>query len=1056
MRGRKLLIPILGLLIIPGAAVATTYAATSNQTRDVKLQDSWSDVDVKSQYNFHDEIAISDCTYTKDGNSYTSSHLLTFPNGKKTDATSVLLDQVGNYSLIYTSIVDGKVYTNVKRFNVKYGAFYFDTTKSSAEYVSEGPEALVYDALQENPVIQTAKGAPGLMVNLAKDDAFHVTKHFDFKNLTMNDILVKGYIVPSNQGAADFTTLTLKFTDSKDPSIFLRCSYFAYQINSQGGWSFAGAGGNDQQICGWLESQKSVYKGEGTGASMQTSFAAYRYDTLATPNTAKYLKYDQNPFQMSYNSSEMIVYGESNRLICDLDNSLYFDKFWSGFPSGKADLTITADGYSGSSGTIVLTNLLGNDLSNLNFEDTTGPEIVLESEYEDLPNGLVGKAYSIPKATSFDDYSRECNVKTEVVYNFAGANPVNISVEDGTFTPKKMGPYAIRYVSTDESNNQSVLTKVVNVYDELPEIAFDLPNSRVSNAEVGDTLVIDSPINLTGGSGNKTYVVNASLGDKIIPINGNTFIPDDIGEWTITYSAIDYLGQVKSISYKINVKMSREYALKGNLELLNYYISGSNYLLPEVELFHKNGDAVEVVIADIVVKDVNGTNTVKSGTTFIPKVENNGDSIVFSISPNGSNLFSQTVKGIAPFEDYTQGSSTRSVLNITNYFEFDNCSANLDSLTDEGMKVDITGSNGGFKFVKPLNKEKLSFVISQISSRNINAEIDIKLVDSYDSSKTVTIKAVTEDMQLVYRYGESSFVAENSFMNPAASKINLQFDNKKIAIGSFSNVVNTFDNGQPFNGFNNDVYVEITFKSFNANDYLFIQSINNHEVNKNKSDKFAPEIVVTESFELEHEINEIFKIPAAYAKDVLSPNVDFSVTMTSSSGEFLTSTDGVVLNNAPFDSDTFVKLSNYGDYKITYTYSESTDFLKSPNIENYTLTITVNDKKAPVLTITSDYQSEVKVGEYIVVPDYIISDNVTPVEEIVRVVTVTDPDGKRYYLDATCDADRNIDPLTGKPVAVVNAFKTAQAGKHIVKITIYDKAGNSAAFSYVVEAKEAK
>lgn len=1060
MRGKKLLIPSLALLVVAGGVVATAAVATiAGQGGSVnQTSSSWSPIDIDDQYHFHDTIAISNRTFSKDGIDNVSSHLLTFPNGTKTDESIVLLNQVGNYSLTYTAVVNGKVYSKVERFNVKYGACYFDTTKSSAEYVKEGPEALVYNALtQDESQAEHKKGAAGLKVNLAKDDAFHVTKHFDFRKLTKSDLLVKGYIVPSNQGASDFTTLTFKFTDSQDPSIFLRCSYFAYQVASQGGWSFAGAGGNGQQICGWLKSQNAVYRGEGTGASMMTCFSGYRYNTL-NGNESNYIEFDKYPFQVSFDSESMTVYGQGNTEICDLDSSVFFDKFWSGFPSGFADLTITADGYTGSGGTIVLTDLFGNDLENFEFEDTNGPEIVLESEYKELPNGIVNKKYSIPKATAFDDYSKECKVRTEVIYNFAGANPVNISMEDDTFTPKKVGPYAIKYISCDESNNETILTKVVNVYDQLPEIDFDLPGSLVSSCEVGDVVLIENPANISGGSGNKSFEIKAIHGDKVVNINEGTFIPDDMGKWTISYIVKDYLNQEKEKSYDIDVAMSKEYALKGNLKLLDYYVSGSAYQLPEVELFHKVGDKVEVVIADVTVNDASGSRVVKTGTSFTPKVEKNGDTISLKIIAGGLTLFEQNVKGIMAFETTTTTSgATRTRLNLKNYFESSGCDfSGEEALTDNGLKITTTAENGSFKFVKPLNKNDADISLVKISSKNMNAELDIKLIDSYDPTKTVTIKAVTEDMVLKFKYGDAFFIAENSFMNPDLNSVHLKFNNVNIALGSFSNIVKTYDNGIAFDGFNNDVYVEVSFKSFNVNDYLVVESINNHRLNTNASDKTAPQIYLTESYMLEHESNEVFRIPTAYAKDVLSPNVEFTFSVTNSKGEFISDINGVKLENVPYNDNTYIKLTDFGDYRITYNAKEAVDFLKNGNKEAYTIVISVIDKKPPVINITSGYNVEVKVGEYIVIPNFTATDNVTLAENIVKVVTVTDPDGKTHYLETSSDSERDIDPVTGKPVPIVNGFKVAQAGKHIVRISVFDETGNSAMFTYEVIAKEAK
>ena len=500
MRGSKLIIP--SLLVALGATSVGVSISTIYRTVAAN-ESSWSSVSYNANYSFNDTLEVQDRIFANNGESITASHVVVFPNGVTTEKTTILLDQVGNYSVKYTAVSDGKLYSKVEKFNVRYGAYYFNTTKSSAHYG------------------RTERAdSDGLVIDLAKDDTFHLTKHIEFNNLTKSDLLVKGYISPSVQGSADFTALTFKFTDSVDPNIYLRCSYFAYEINSQGGWSFAGACGNDQQICGWLASKQQVYRGEGTGASMMTSFSGIRRDTLSVPNTYIELKDDAYPFQVSLDMKDMIVYGYNGATICDLDSSQFFEKPWSGFPSGKADLTVSADGYAGASGTVVLTNILGYEsLNNITFNDTTGPNITLESEYDELPSALVNRPYSIPNATAFDDYSRDCKVKTDVVYNYAGKNPTNITVLNGEFTPDKAGPYAIRYSSTDASNNTSYLLKVVNAYENLDPLLFDLPNGRLTNSEVGDLIYFDAPVNIRGGSGNviaNTTVISTTNNGAIV------------------------------------------------------------------------------------------------------------------------------------------------------------------------------------------------------------------------------------------------------------------------------------------------------------------------------------------------------------------------------------------------------------------------------------------------------------------------------------------------------------------------------------------------------------
>ena len=61
-------------------------------------------------------------------------------------------------------------------------------------------------------------------------------------------------------------------------------------------------------------------------------------------------------------------------------------------------------------------------------------------------------------------------------------------------------------------------------------------------------------------------------------------------------------------------------------------------------------------------------------------------------------------------------------------------------------------SSGSFKYVKPLNKNKVDVSLVKISSKNMTASMNLKVVDSYDPTKTVSIKATSRDMQLIFEY----------------------------------------------------------------------------------------------------------------------------------------------------------------------------------------------------------------------------------------------------------------------------------------------------------------
>ena len=1005
---------------------------------------SWSEVSYKDRYSYGEFLEIQERTFSKDGQAIACSSLVSFPSGKQTKETTIQLKEVGQYIISYTANINGKIFCKQEKFNVRYGVYYFGNERSSMSYGD-----VTYNMTDpRDPSKNTYKTENGLVVNIAKDDVLHFTKHIDVSNLTKTKNIIKGYIAPTNFGATDFSTLTFKLTDAKDKNVYVTYSIYAYEISSQGGWSFSGAAPYGQETAGYLVSQSTIKKGKGTGMSTATCFSGIRRNSLSNPIMYQNADLYKWGFSFSMDTNENEVYGLSSNptveRVCDLDDSNYFDRLFEGFPSGKADLEISCDGFSGSSGRFVITELMGYDsLENMEFEDTTGPEITIDSPYQIFPVGKVGLSYTIPEATAYDDYSGPCKVNTEVIYNYVSENPSHVTVINGTFKPTKSGSYFVRYSSEDEAGNVSILTKAISVYPELDDIDFDLENVP-TKGEVGDSITLPSPSDITGGSGLKTFTIFASKGNYKELIKDNVFIPNDIGTWTITYVVQDFLGQTKEETREINVGMNENYKIIGKAPFLTHYISNCEYTMPEVYLYHKvNDTSVEIIPASFKLNN----KVYNAKEKFKVEVTNNGDPILFEILGEQQTLTTVSSKGIVPFvKEYNPDLEVDvSKLKIINYFE----STDNKEISEEGLKI-TTSENGSLKFVKPLNKNNVSASLYNIYSLSSKAEIDVKIVDIYDESKSITVKAITEGPNVMYRYGDKSSKAEFNFSQKAYNSLEYSFDGTSVSLGGLNVPVSKYDNGATFNGFENDVYLSIEYKGFNSGEEFMVRTIVNNPITDRTSDKTAPVVSLIDPYTIPQEYLDTITLPRAIAFDVLSPNVDFFVTVEDENRNIVSSVDGVLLQNAPYRDGIQIKLETYGQYYIKYTASESSDFIKKPNTGSTEFYITVFDKIAPTIEITSSYQTQVKVGQSFVVPNYKAEDNVTPADDLIKIVTVKDPNGKTYYLDCTTENNRDTD-LNGNKIPAINTFVTKQVGTHIVTIMVADQSGNSSTFTYKVE-----
>ena len=264
-------------------------------------QTAWSDAAVENTAAYGSVFVVPERTVTVDGTTVTAQSVIIRPDGSATTEKRIVLSDSGIYTVIYTAAVNGKSYSDEVSFRVDDASYVLSSGDSTATY---GRYAL-------------SKNTDGLMVRLAQGDSITFNAPIDVRNAKGSDALVEVFATPDEKGTADFEKLCFTFTDSEDPSVYLRVN--VRQSPEDDRYScYALAGGNGQKMEGWEESWRRLHIDNEYGTQVGHSFALVGdpRNPDATPDSKKIsIGYDAATVQ-SFVGGTMII---------DHDSPVYYD-----------------------------------------------------------------------------------------------------------------------------------------------------------------------------------------------------------------------------------------------------------------------------------------------------------------------------------------------------------------------------------------------------------------------------------------------------------------------------------------------------------------------------------------------------------------------------------------------------------------------------------------------------------------------------------------------------------------------------------------------------------
>lgn len=996
------------------------FAATQYVQSALAATASWSDPQLKLEYEYGARFSVPARTVTVDDKTVTATAVLQLPDGSATRLTDIVLDMSGVYTLRYTAIVDGAPYFDEHKFSVIEPLFVSSGEKSSFEYGK-------WDAL--------SAGAPsdvttsGLLVSLAEGETFTCNQLIDVRNASKTQALFEGFVTPSTMGSADFENLTFTFADAVDPNVYFRVKA---QQSIQNGEpiTYYLAGANNQQLSGYEPGNPDkIHVNDEWGCREHHSFTGKFVNGDGAPIDPFAL--DTRPISLRYDNAENAVYA-SDSMIIDFDSPKFFSALWDGFKSGYVRMSITAGNYKNTRANFCISKILGVDLTGKTV-DAEIPVITADTDSiysaTAMPAAKKGASYRVPTATAFDNYCGNTVVKTSVYYNYESPNAITVPVTNGSFTADRSGTYAIVYDATNSRGKSAQKVLWVECRDALPDITLGGGSIGVTeSATCGIYKEVSAEgLNIEGGSGEKTVRIYLEFNGETTEIKEG-FRPEAAGDYTVKYVATDYIGQTGTASYTVRATAQTLPVFVDEPILPLYFIEGGEYKIPEAYANDYSSGSLIRVAATV---RINGT-AYDAGSTFKPTAKNNGDEVVVTYDCNGA-TYTKNIPVVKPYiTENIDGEGESDNLHMENYFMGEGivCEPTINSIT-----VKATEAAGGFTFANALLAENFTMRLRGIAESTRFGGLKIRFADSEDRSKSVTATIVNGGNGSTVRLGNGKVSLDYGFANGGTFALGL--GKGALTVDATAIDIAQYDDGTAFDGFSSGkIMLSVYFYGAEGGNAAFhMLSVNSQTLTNMTLDRNGPKIAIMGGdYGGAVSYGETKTLPTAVAGDVLTPFVDsFTLTVTDPDGQTVTDTEGRQLRDVDPSAAYTIKFDKYGQYNVRYTAKDSA----RGSASNIRYTFITVDEVAPEIALKNETVKQAKVGDAIALPDFTVSDNISSKENIKVLKFVLNPNGELLTIPEGS-----------------NSVKCAMAGTYEFRIIAVDEAGNVAIVRRSVEVSE--
>ncbi|MCQ2741993.1 MAG: hypothetical protein MJ239_01670 [Bacilli bacterium] len=890
----------------------------------------------------------------------------------------------------------------------------------------------------ENSMPVSAK--KGIAVNLVSGSSFKINKVVDIHSFKNGLVDVVNYYpifrkTKDQIPAASFCTV--KLVDAYNPDHFLE--FYTWCDKSAIPY-YAGVGSSEQNFTG-LEYNPNrpdkincVYEGVSYNKHVTTRYQVVdAYGVWGgMMDEATLIRENGVSYSWDLNDNKTYFIGkDTNKLITDLDAPEVYDSnpldVESFFTTGEVYAQFECFGFNSGSMDIEIVSVLGmkgDELKDAIVYDEKAPTIKTDFMEEGKESVTVSKdeKFYIPSDVTVLDYNYYGDLKTNVYLNYGQPDQSSVYSSD-YFVPTVLGNYSLVYTARDSFGNVSKKVVSLNCVDKKPFTFEEKKVAKLDAAAPNDIPFLE----VAGHNGDvsiKAYAIDPK--GEVTPLGLNesktaySFVPLYTGEYEISYEISDAFYST-SYSYKVNSEdIGNVYFAKAPA-VYPYYIKGASYSLNDfVGVKATANGPVEVKTTPSVSFDGGAFSVVSNPR----KIDITGSSSVkFKFSAGGVEYTSDEIKIL----DLKFGK--RSVeRNYVDYFQgnFEAKSEELSSLRYE------FGASGNMTFANVISFSNFAFNFD-FEASNANS-IEVVLSDYQDRGNYISVfiekmTSLTFKATIVQNDGKFETKQSGYFnLSGSSESINILVQSGKLFVNDYVSmeVEHNFELSR----------LDVMTNGATAID---VKKINNQNVLKAaKMIETGPQSYYdkkTGSFE----IGSDYSAAPCVASSVLSPVLadDIRLTITDSSGEVVTSLDGIRLDSVLADRQYDINLAKCGQYRVNYVVScegsSRSGGEKIVNDKDYYI-VNVDDTVPPVVTFADRSTLEVEVHSVVRIRSFTVSDNNSDPSKIKTYVVIEDYNGT----------------ISESGFNVGETYAFHKVGTFKVSVYAYDEYGNWSSDSYTV------
>ena len=960
-----------------------------------------------------DKINVEPRTLEYEGEKKTVSGQIILPDGSSKVGKAFTVEMPGIYTVSYRAFFG----THEESVSLYYhchrtsGDFFISSNKNNPALSGEYSHPITNGSIK------------GAVLNLDTSTTYTFDGEIDFSSYDFSNSFIDFVVDTSKQNSSDIESFTIRLTDTEDEGNYVDITVTdSGPIDDDGKGCYLLAGSNSQFKTGFEGGRNGRFHTSKYGTNIGMSFRDLPEKSAKVASL--YFKYSEKELHASP------LFGRQGAaakdILTDLDDKeIYGSGIWNGFKNGKATLSIFANSLLNSSARLIVSKIANYDLSPLDFVDTDAPVIKIKYNGQSsisVPKASVNKPYRIFDAEVSDNYDRHLSYSTYVTYyDMSHGVDKDVSVINGTFTPKEEGKYTITYVAKDHSLNETTKTLDIVAINDPQEVHINLDKDTIDQ-ELYSLVTIPSTEEvkdkITDGSGRSSVQREVySPDNNLIEVEGNSFVPTQIGQYRVVYKATDYINNIATATLKVNISDPGHPVFVENFSLPPILINGHNYTLPE----YSGAEVVDGVTRYLTASvSVNGEPLVNNSFTAT------GTSAVIKYTLKG-------VKGNIEHIENVQVIDVGYPIHLEKYFQGDF----IEESNTNDVTLKASSSNAHDIFASILSYKNLYVKFAIDKDSFACDELEFKFTDSTNKNNSLSFHIKVKSNQTYLSIGSSKTDYEfSSFIEDDNETYAIDFNSStrvlKDVLHKDVELVNYNDQGEPFIGFGGGVYLDITMKNIKSDSFVKMYSISNQplgHLNYSEYYDFSdPIIVFHDNFITEQEYGADAFVPGVEIFDVLS-NAEVTVSVKAPDGTYkIRNLDGRV-------DHSFV-LDQFGSYLVTYRGEDS-----EGNIVSYPRKILVYDFIAPEITITGSLKATYGINASVTIPSYKVTDNLN--DYTLDILLIMPNDEVRLLL---IDRNGQVTSYLEKDNMYYNSsfkvnsktFRAEQYGHYIMRFVAYD------------------